>query len=163
MPSRDAKQSPLIPFLLIMTGCYAVAFLGFEATYSGLQGWYQQLSKPSFNPPDWLFGPIWTVLYGCIGVAACIVWASPSSARRSIALALFWIQLFLNGVWPFLFFAGHMLLLSFAGIVALWFAITITLVAFFRVRASAGFLFVPYIIWVTFAAFLNFAIWRMNR
>ncbi|MFO7674814.1 MAG: TspO/MBR family protein [bacterium] len=138
--------------------------LGSLATRPAITGWYATLNKPPFNPPGWLFGPAWTVLYILMGLAAYLVWSRGLAAPGvKPALALFVVQMFLNVLWSFLFFAARSPLAGFVEIVALWAAILVTMVLFFRVSPAAGWLMVPYIGWVSFAAVLNGAIMLLNR
>jgi translocator protein len=123
--------------------------------------WYAALEKPSWNPPSWVFGPVWTVLYIMMGVAAWLVWDRYRSAARA-ALAVFVVQVVFNGLWSYLFFGLQSPALAFAGIVILWSLIVTTLVLFWRARTVAGVLLLPYLAWVSFAAVLNFTIWQLN-
>jgi translocator protein len=123
--------------------------------------WYAALDKPSWNPPSWVFGPVWTVLYIMMGVAAWLVWDRYRSAART-ALAVFVVQVVFNGLWSYLFFGLQSPALAFAGIVILWSLIVTTLVLFWRARTVAGVLLLPYLAWVSFAAVLNFTIWQLN-
>jgi translocator protein len=123
--------------------------------------WYAALDKPSWNPPSWVFGPVWTVLYIMMGVAAWLVWDRYRSAARA-ALAVFVVQVVFNGLWSYLFFGLQSPALAFAGIVILWSLIVTTLVLFWRARTVAGVLLLPYLAWVSFAAVLNFTIWQLN-
>ena len=134
------------------------------ATAQGVRDWYPALVKPSFNPPSWVFGPVWTLLYIMMGIAAYLVWQKGlgSGAVRA-ALVLFAIQLFLNGLWSVLFFGMQSPALAFAEILLLWVSIGMTLVLFWRVSPVAGMLLLPYWAWVTFAAILNGSIWILNR
>jgi benzodiazapine receptor len=140
--------------------CYGAAALGSQFTDTG--AWFQALRKPPWNPPNWLFGPVWTILYGLMGVAAWLVWKRRGFARGALPLGLFGVQLALNVAWSWLFFTARRPDLALFEIVVLWAAILATLLAFWRVRRAAGLLLVPYLAWVTFAAALNFAIWRLN-
>lgn len=124
-------------------------------------GFYEQLSRPAWAPPASVFGPVWTVLYLMMGVAAWLVWRAQGSAARG-ALALFVVQLGFNALWTWLFFAWRAGALAFIGIVTLWVLIVATLIAFRRVVRLAGALLVPYLAWVTYAAALTFAVWRLN-
>lgn len=136
--------------------------------------WYAALAKPAWNPPAWVFAPVWTLLYAMMAVAGWLVWRSGEVARsgsaieagqgpsRSLALGVFVLQLGLNGAWSWLFFGLHRPGLALAEIVVLWLAILATTVLFWRRRPLAGALLVPYLIWVAFAAALNFALWRLN-
>jgi translocator protein len=140
--------------------CYLAAFVGSRFTDTG--AWYQALQQPAWEPPDWLFSPVWTLLYTLMGVAAWLVWRARGFAGAGGALGLFGVQLALNVAWSWLFFAMQRPDLAFAEIVVLWAAILATLVAFWRIRPLAGALLVPYLLWVTYAAALNLAIWRLN-
>ena len=123
--------------------------------------WYGALIKPAINPPDWIFGPVWTVLYILMGIALFLVIESESS-YRAMALKLFWVQLVLNVTWTFMFFGFESPLLGLINIVALWILIIATIFYFFAISKTAGWLLVPYIVWVSFAMFLNFSIWSLN-
>jgi len=125
----------------------------------GPDAWYAALAKPSWNPPPWVFPPVWTALYLAMGIAAWLVWRTGS---RGWPLALWSAQLVLNALWTPLFFGLHRPDLAFADIVVLWVLVAATVVAFWRVRPAAGALLAPYLAWITFAAALNAAIWRLN-
>jgi len=139
--------------------CFAASA---TAVFVSTQGWFAQLAKPAWNPPAWVFGPVWTLLYAMMAVAAWLVWREGGWRARGRALSLFLLQWVLNALWTPLFFALHRPGPAFADIVALWVALAITVVCFGRVRRMAGVLLLPYLAWVTFAAALNFAIWRLN-
>ena len=124
--------------------------------------WYASLKKPSWNPPGWIFGPVWTALYALMAVAAWLVWLRGGFAVQRRPLKLFLGQLVLNAAWSPIFFGLHQPGAAFAEIVLLWAAIVVTLAAFRRVSGAASLLLVPYLLWVTFAAVLNFALWRLN-
>jgi len=139
-------------------------FIGSLATRPAIDSWYARLVKPPFNPPDWLFGPAWTVLYILMGLAVYLVWSRGLDAPGvRPALAVFAVQLVLNATWSFVFFAARSPVMGFVEILALWGAILATMVLFFRVSAAAGWLLVPYIGWVSFATVLNGAIMVLNR
>jgi len=141
-----------------------VAGLSGFATAQGVREWYPTLVKPSFNPPSWVFGPVWTLLYLMMGIAAFLVWQKGwESGAVKTALALFAIQLILNGLWSVLFFGMRSPGLAFAEILLLWISIGGTIVLFWRVAPIAGMLLLPYEAWVTFAVVLNGAIWILNR
>ena len=125
--------------------------------------WYAGLQKPSWNPPNWIFGPVWTALYTTMAIAAWLVWKRGGFASQRVALSLFLAQLLLNALWSPLFFGLRQPALAFADIVLLWLALLGTVAAFWKARPIAGALLVPYLAWVTFASALNFAIWRINR
>ncbi len=149
----------LIGFLALT---FAVAGVGGWFTSQGLGEWYGSLGKPSFNPPSSVFGPVWTVLYALMAVAAWIVWRDAGFAGAGAALTLFFVQLALNLAWSGLFFALRSPGLALLDIVALWLAILATTVLFFQHSTWAGALMVPYLLWVSFASVLNAAVWRMN-
>lgn len=143
-----------------VAACFAVAALGGWATAGGLEAWYPALAKPSWTPPDWLFGPVWTVLYLSMAVAAWRVWRRVGWGG---ALTAFAVQLALNLAWSVGFFGLRSPGLGVAIIVPLWVAILVALRRFQRVDPVAGWLMAPYLAWVTFAAALNAAVWWLNR
>jgi benzodiazapine receptor len=124
--------------------------------------WYAALAKPAWTPPDWIFAPVWSLLYGLMGVSAWLVWRRAGFRRAGPALGVFLAQLALNALWSYLFFGIHRPGLAFLEILVLWAAILATLILFRRVIAAAGLLLAPYLLWVGFAACLNFALWRLN-
>jgi tryptophan-rich sensory protein len=124
--------------------------------------WHAALAKPSWNPPGWLFGPVWSALYAMMAVAAWLVWKRGGVASQRKALGLFLVQLLLNAAWTPLFFGLHQTGIAFAEILLLWLAIAATLIAFRRVSRPAAWLLAPYLAWVGFAAALNGTLWRMN-
>ena len=125
--------------------------------------WYAGLTKPSWNPPNWLFGPVWTVLYLLMALAAWLVWRKYSFSGASGALALFIFQLGLNAAWSWIFFGLHQIGLALFEILVLWAAISLTIIKFWQLNPLAGVLLLPYLAWVTFASVLNLAIWRLNH
>jgi translocator protein len=125
--------------------------------------WYAQLDKPSWNPPGWIFGPVWTALYTMMAIAAWLVWRRGGFAGAPVALALFGAQLVLNAMWSWLFFGLHRPALALVDIVALLVAIAATIVAFWQHSRPAALLLVPYLGWVGFATALNLTLWRLNR
>ena len=141
--------------------CLLAAGLGSLFTMVSLGSWYATLVKPSWNPPSWLFGPVWTVLYALMGVTGWLVWRRGGPAIRP-ALQWFAVQLVLNVGWSAVFFGLQMPGLAFAEILVLWAAIAATLRSSWQVSRPAGILLVPYLLWVSFAVMLNFAIWRLN-
>ncbi len=141
--------------------CFAAAAVGAAASIRA-QAFYTQLVQPAWAPPPWLFGPVWTVLYALMAVAAWLVWRSGGFRIHRAALSLFVAQLVLNALWTWMFFAWHTGALAFADIVVLWLLIVATLVSFWRVRVVAGALLIPYLLWVTFASALSYAMWQLN-
>ena len=132
------------------------------ATASGIQEWYVTLHKPSFNPPNYLFGPVWTFLYFLMGISVFIIWRSNLGMKRADALKIFSIQLTLNFLWSFLFFKFKLIGVAFAEILLIWLTIVLMIVVFRRVNKVAAYLQIPYLLWVTFASILNGAIWLLN-
>ena len=156
IPSRSTRQKVfgLIGMLLITFAAPAVS-----SFIPMTDGWYQGLQKPALNPPSWVFGPAWGLLYTLMAVAAWLVWL-----RRGMRKPLHWYvgQLVVNAAWTPGFVGLHRVGLALGIIVVLWLAILTTLIAFFRVRRSAGLLLVPYLAWVSFATYLNYSIWQLN-
>jgi translocator protein len=159
MGMRDEGRRSWLALVGWLVACYLTAAVGSAAGSPG--PWYDALAKPSFNPPNWVFGPVWTVLYGMMGVAAWLVWRERHRIR-TLALGLFAVHLVLNAAWSWFFFGLQDLQLAFAGIIVLWTAILTLTLLFWRIRPLAGALLLPYLAWVGFASFLNFTLWQMN-
>jgi len=141
-----------------LAASFAAAAVGALATRPAPE-FYAELVRPDWAPPAWLFGPVWTTLYALMGVAAWRVWRK---ARFGVPLVLFSVQLAVNALWSWLFFAWRMGAAAFADVVLLWLLIAATLVAFWRIDRPAGALLAPYLAWVSFAAILTYAVWRAN-
>ncbi len=156
-PLRSASWPSLTASMLLCVVGGAASGL---ATPPG--DWYWKLNKPPWTPPPWLFGPVWTLLYLMMGVAAWLLWRRRDATLGRAAVTLFVVQLALNLAWTPLFFGLHAPGLAFAEIVALWVAIVATVTVGWRVHRAAAALLTPYLSWVSFAAALNFAIWRLN-
>lgn len=154
--SKEGKYLALVGWLLI---CFAVSAIG---AFFMPGEWYAQLNKPTWNPPGWVFGPVWTLLYSMMAVAAWLVWKQGGFTSQRRPLGIFLGQLALNAAWSPLFFGLHEPGIAFVEIVLLWLAIVATMAAFHRVNRTAAGLLLPYLAWVTFAAFLNFTLWRLN-
>lgn len=149
----------LVVFLAV---CLGTAGLGTAWTSTSLQTWYATLEKPSWNPPNWVFGPVWTCLYIAMAIAAWLVWREKGIVNARTPLLLFVAQLILNAAWSFLFFGLRNPGLAFVDVVLLWLAILATLLTFGKISAWAAALLVPYLAWVSFATVLNWTLWRMN-
>ena len=148
---------------LALLGWLALTFAATAtAVFVSTNGWYAGLVKPAWNPPGWLFGPVWTVLYTMMAVAAWLVWRNGGWKAQKRALGLYLIQWALNALWTPLFFGLHRPGMAFAEIVVLDIAVLGTLAAFWRAKRLAGTLLVPYALWVGFATVLNYAVWRLN-
>jgi len=147
----------------------AIGWLGltFGAAWLGSRflpdEWYKHLSKPSWNPPNSIFAPVWTVLYVLMAIAAWWIWRRYGIVGALFPLILFVFQLMLNAAWSWLFFGRHRLDLALLDIIVLWIAILITLTSFWGLEVFAGVLLIPYLVWVSFATILNWTIWQMNR
>jgi translocator protein len=161
------RRSPAV-LLALLVLCLGVGALGGAITATSVTTWYTTLMKPSFNPPDWVFGPVWTTLYVTIAIAGWRVWRTgrlhASRGHRSVTIAL-WVwgaQLALNLGWSLVFFGARMPGLALAEIILLWIAVAVTISLFWHIDRLAGALLTPYLAWVSFATLLNAAIWWMN-
>ncbi|MCR4424461.1 MAG: TspO/MBR family protein [candidate division WOR-3 bacterium] len=157
------KGADIVKLIVSIALPLAAGALGNVATAPKIPNWYQSLNKPVFNPPRWLFGPAWTLLFILMGIALFLVWRKGFNAPGvKLALFVFLIQLALNVLWSFLFFGLRSPLAGLMEITILWLAILVTIILFFRVSVPAGVLLLPYIGWVTFATILNAAIVKLN-
>jgi len=157
-----ASKGDWIVLILFLVVCFGAAGLGSFVTRPAIATWYRGLRKPSWTPPNWLFGPVWTVLYVAMAVAGWLVWRRRGLQECRTELSLFALQLILNTAWSLVFFKFHRIAWALAEIVVLWIAIAATLVTFAEVSTLAALLLAPYLAWVSYAAALNLAIWRMN-
>jgi benzodiazapine receptor len=132
-------------------------------TSEAIPGWYTTLNQPSFNPPNWVFGPVWTTLYIILGISLYLIWKLPASKERNQAILLFMAQLLLNFCWSFFFFYFKMIGLALIDILALWIMIIVMLVRFYKLKPIAAYINIPYLLWVTFATALNIAYFFLNR
>jgi len=153
-------------WLVSLLGFLFFLIISFSAALPGaffMPGeWYKTLAKPSFNPPGWIFGPVWTILYTVMAIAAWLVWRKSGFRKAATAIIVFLFQLVLNALWTVLFFGMHSPKHAFIDITCLWVAILATAAAFWNHSKPAGLLMVPYLLWVSFAMLLNFFLWRMN-
>jgi translocator protein len=150
--------------LLFVLVCLLAGFIGSVFTTPSIPGWYAGLTKPSFNPPNWVFAPVWTTLYVLMGLAAFLVYEKgPKRSEVRKALAVFAVQLVLNALWSIVFFGAHMILGAAILIVALWALIAASIWLFSRISRAAAYLLVPYILWVSFATVLNISLYILNR
>jgi benzodiazapine receptor len=144
--------------------CMLAGFIGSIFTTPKIGGWYAGIAKPSFNPPNWLFGPVWTALYMMMAIALYLVWRKGLAAKGvKVALAVFIVQLALNTLWSYAFFGAQSPLAGLVVIVALWSMIAASIAAFAPISRAAAVLLVPYILWVSFASILNASIYFLNR
>jgi translocator protein len=156
-PPSPVRQT--LALCLFLAGSFAAAAIGSRFMPGE---WYAGIVKPEWNPPSWIFGPVWTLLYTLMAVAAWRVWRKAGFRSSGQAMAAFGIQLVLNAGWSWLFFGRHQMDLAFVEILALWIAILATAVAFHRIDQPAAWLLLPYLAWVAFAAVLNGTLWRLN-
>ena len=159
---KVVKKNSLHNIFGLITSLIMVALVAFTGSHFSPGAWYQELIKPSWTPPSWLFGPAWTILYILMATAAWLVWRESKKIRIGPALSIYIIQLILNGLWSWIFFGLHEIGMALADLIALLIAIIITCVLFWKIKHIAGILILPYIGWVSFAGFLNYAIWMLN-
>lgn len=158
------KSNNTLKLIASIITCELAGIIGSFFTTPSVATWYQTLVRPALNPPAWVFGPVWITLYALMGVAAFLVWrAGLAHARVKIALAIFAVQLVLNTLWSIIFFGLHSPGGALIDIAALWIAIVLTIVAFAKISRPAAWLLVPYLAWVSFATYLNYAIWMLNK
>lgn len=161
MTTLTAERRPGLGVLfLFLVVTLTVGFLAGAVTTPNIASWYSHLAKPSYNPPNWLFAPVWTSLYVLMAVAAWLVWRE--KGFRTPVLGLWLVQLGLNFAWSFIFFGAHAPGPALAELALLWVAIFATLIGFGRIEKPAGWLLIPYLAWVSFAGVLNFWVWQLN-
>lgn len=158
-------MNKFMKILVMVVTCIAVGYFAGIATQSGVNSWFPTLVKPVFNPPAWVFAPVWSMLYIMMGIAGGLVWARMDFEKEAVrkALLFFAIQLGLNLLWSFLFFGMHNPLLALVEIIILWLMIYETYLKFKKIDKIAGFLFIPYLLWVAFAMVLNGSLWWLNK
>ncbi|HKJ77033.1 MAG TPA: TspO/MBR family protein [Gammaproteobacteria bacterium] len=158
---REGIRKQIVGLVVWLLVAFTASAIGAVASVQA-RAFYGQLAQPAWAPPGWVFGPVWTALYALMGVAAWFVWRAGGFRANRAALLVFLGQLALNALWSWLFFAWRLGGWAFADILALLAAVSITLVLFWRVRVVAGALLVPYLLWVAFAAVLNYSVWQLN-
>lgn len=149
-----------LPLVLSLGIPFGFAYLGSAVTTPSITTWYQTLIKPSFNPPNYLFGPVWTILFTLMGISSYLVWKKQKKIKTP--LKIYTVQLILNFLWSYLFFGLHRPDLAFFEIIFLWIFILLTIKSFYKVEKVAAYLLIPYVFWVSFAAFLNYSIVILN-
>ncbi len=158
------KYYYITKFLLSLSLCMLVGLVAAYFTQSSVNTWYTTLQKPSFNPPNWVFAPVWTSLYAMMGIALFLVWSrGANTPQRSTALGFFFAQLFFNGLWSFAFFMMQSPLAGLVVISILFLLIVFTILIFFRISGWAAVLLFPYLLWVGFASMLNYTIFILNN
>lgn len=156
------RGNELLGLVAFVALCLGISAIGGWITAESVGAWYRTLQKPVFNPPDWVFAPVWTVLYLMIAVAGWRVWRAHGMAGARAAMVAYAVQLALNLAWSFLFFGGRMIGVALTEIVLLLAAIIVNAVLFWRIDRVAGWLLAPYAAWVAFAGVLNLALWHLN-
>ncbi len=157
-------MSKTLKFILALLVCFSAAAIGSLFTVSAIPSWYVTLAKPFFSPPNWLFGPVWTLLYTMMGVSLFLVWKKGTKDKKvREALIIFGVQLFLNTIWSPIFFGAKNLFFALVIILAMWVFILKTIKAFSKIDKAASLLLYPYLAWVSFASILNFSIWFLNK
>jgi len=160
-PSPPGRGRSLVAFCGWLLLCYAFAALGALASVNA-QTFYGEIARPSWSPPGWVFGPVWSVLFTAMAFAAWLAWRTPPGTARTRALWLFVAQLGFNALWSWLFFGWHRGGWALAELLVMWASIAATLLAFRGIQRTAAWLMAPYLAWVSFAGYLNFVLWRMN-
>ncbi|MBP4139548.1 TspO/MBR family protein [Flavobacterium geliluteum] len=158
-------MNKIIRIIIGVILCLAVGYSSSQVTRAGVETWYPTIVKPSFNPPNWIFAPVWTLLFVLMGIAAGLVWDRIKEQNEAVkkALGFFLIQLVLNAVWSYLFFGLKNPMLALIEIALLWLMIYETYLKFIKINKIGGYLLVPYLAWVSFAMILNASIWWLNR
>lgn len=157
MKLKKPKKLAISIFLTLLAGAISSIF-----TYPSILSWYVYLKKPALTPPNWVFAPVWTALYILMGVAAYLVWIEKKNKKSKPAMQLYWAQLALNSAWSIVFFGLQQLFASSIIIVLLLALIALTILKFKKISKKAAYLLVPYILWVTFASYLNISVWLLN-
>lgn len=160
MPAQE-KRTQFLGLLGWFAVSFAASAVGAVASIQA-KSFYGGLAQPAWAPPSAVFGPVWTVLYAMMAIAVWLVWRAGSLRANRTAISLFLAQLALNALWSWLFFAWHHGAWAFVDILALWVLVVATIVTFWRVRPLAGALLVPYLLWISFASALNYAVWQLN-
>lgn len=149
-------------FILSILLPLAIGFFASFFTQASVDTWYQTINKPVINPPDWVFAPVWTLLYILVGLAFYLVWEKNFGSKKKMLLTIYFAQLFLNFLWSLLFFGLKNPILGLIDIILLWLFIFMNIIVFYRVIKAAGYLLIPYLIWVSYALLLNFSIVLQN-
>lgn len=156
-------MSRVLRLIISLLICFAASAVGSVFTTPAIPTWYAELSKPSFSPPNWLFGPVWTLLYSLMAISFFLVWEKIENFRKDpFPLGIFLTQLALNSLWSVLFFGLKNPFYAFIDIIVLWVAILLTIITFSKISKKAGLLLIPYLLWVSFATILNFSIFQLK-
>lgn len=157
------NKQKFLRFLGSMSICFGAAFIGGLFTASSIADWYQYLAKPSFSPPSWVFGPVWTLLYLLMGISLYLIWEKGLKNRKvKDVFILFIVHIFFNVLWSVLFFGLRTPFLAFADIIVMWITLAAVIVLSSRLNKYSPLLLIPYLFWISFALLLNFSIWKLN-
>ena len=156
------KSALRLKFLISIILPLSVGAIAGIATAQSIPEWYATLNRPPFNPPNWIFGPVWTTLYILMGISLFLIWKQDVSKKRNVAILIFLLQLFLNFVWSFIFFYFKMIGFALIEIILLWITIIIMLVLFYKIKPVASYINILYLLWVTFATVLNASYYFLN-
>ncbi len=157
------KKNNFLKLVFSIIVCQSAGLIGSFFTAPAIPTWYESLAKPALTPPGWVFAPAWITLYLLMGIAAFLIWKKGLEKKEvKVALAIFIFQLFLNSIWSIIFFGMQNPFFGLINIILLWFAILLTIIVFYKISKPAAYLLVPYIIWVSFASYLNYSIWILN-
>jgi benzodiazapine receptor len=160
---QHARKQAWKPIALFIALSQSAGIIGSLFTANSVKNWYVTLEQPAITPPSWLFGPVWITLYTLMGYAAFLVWEKARhTTHGKITLTIFFTQLILNALWSILFFGAQNIAAALGEIIVLWFAIVATIILFSRISKTAAWLLVPYLLWVSFATYLNYAFWTLN-
>ena len=155
-------KDDIFPFLIFLLITFLSAFIGSFFTTKSINSWYQFLNKPSFAPPNWLFAPVWSILYFLMAISAFLIWKKKKEINVREALMFYFVQLILNALWSIVFFGLKSPFFGFLEILILWLFIFLTMLKFYEIEKLASYLLIPYILWVSFAGILNFFILILN-
>lgn len=156
------KSLPKLLFSIVL--CEGAGLVGSLFTFSAISNWYVTLNKPSFSPPNYLFGPVWITLYALMGVSLYLIWQENIKKKEvKESLQAFGIHLFFNATWSMMFFGLRNSLLGLINILILWILIVIVIYKFYKINKTSGLLLLPYLVWVSFATYLNYSVWVLNR
>jgi translocator protein len=157
------KRSNWVSIIICIAIPLVVGAISGLATATSIKTWYLGLDKPAFNPPNFIFGPVWTALYVLMGISLYLIWKSHRGNARTNALRIFGIQLVLNFAWSFIFFYYHQIFFALVEIVMIWIGVLLMIIVFRSVDKTAAYLQIPYLLWVSFASLLNASIWLLNQ
>ncbi|MBV5284230.1 MAG: tryptophan-rich sensory protein [Paludibacter sp.] len=155
-------KSNIIKLILSLILPLSIGAFAGMFTSEAIPGWYATLNRPSFNPPNWLFGPVWTTLYILMGISFYLIWKQEKSKERNFAMLTFLIQLALNFAWSFIFFYFNKIGFAFAEIVLLWLSIVLMMIRFYKIKPITAYINIPYLLWVSFASMLNLSYYLLN-